>query len=91
MVGRQHLGTERVAERAGEPVGGQPENGTEDANVTPIVTQLTIMVDFMDSCRRATTIYEINLAAGVAREELLDLAEDCFDHLRVLFETPNRN
>lgn len=54
------------------------------------VTQLTILVDFFDEVRRAQTIGDINLAAGIARQELLDLAEDAFDHLRDLFEVDER-
>lgn len=54
-------------------------------------TELTILVDFFDVCRYARTMTEVNLAAGVARQELLDLAEDACDHLSELFGTPARN
>lgn len=56
----------------------------------PLVTELTILVDFLDAARRATTIADVNIAAGIARQELLDLAEDACDHLRDLFEAPAR-
>lgn len=59
--------------------------GLLDERATP-VTQLELLVEFMDACRRATTMAEVNLAAGCAREQLLDLAVDSLDHLRDLFE-----
>ena len=61
----------------------------QDQMSKELVTETSILLAFFDACRRATTIGEMNVAAGIARSELLDLAEDRLDHLRDLFEVPD--
>lgn len=48
-------------------------------------TTLTVLIDLLDALRMAHNLIEVNIAAGIARQELLDLAETACDQLNNLF------
>jgi hypothetical protein len=45
----------------------------------------SILLEFFDAVRKASTLAQINVAAGLAHKELLDLVNDCVDHLGDMF------
>ena len=49
---------------------------------------LSILVNLCDALRQAQTMADVSIAAGIARQELLDLASEGVDRTGELFETP---